>query len=211
MNDIGKLIKTIETENEWRISEIINIKKIYLKLIDREEQNKYILKSSIPIIYAHWEGYVVSSLKIVFQALNEFKISYKKMHNRLLTCAYEQHLKDLDRSTQFQKYEKHLCLITSTFDQHVQFSTSINTNSNLNFKVLQNICYRLRLDLKKFEQYKLELNQLVNIRNAIAHGENCYTFSTLQDIEKYFTLYYNISYDFLIEIENFFQNKSYLQ
>lgn len=215
MIETKKIIEEIEIANEWRTNEFINIKNIYEKLSTDERRSnslqKYILKSSVPMIYAHWEGFVVSSLKIVFEKLNEEKLTCKTTHNTLLTCSYEQKLKSLTDSTHFEKYEKHLTAIIEMFERQVVFSNKIDTKSNLTFEILLEICKKLRFDSSKFETYKLELNQLVNVRNSLAHGENNYSYDTLQDIEKYFALFKDLYSLFLFEIESFFNKKKYLQ
>lgn len=215
MINTKKIIEEIEIANNWRLNEFLYIQNIYAKLsLDKDrssELQKYVLKSAIPMIYAHWEGFVVSSLKIVFEVLNKENLTCKNIHNILLTCSYEQKLKSLTESAHFEKYQKHLAIIIEMFEKQVTFSNKIDTKSNLNFEVLVEICKKLRFDSSIFEEYKHELNQLIHVRNSLAHGENSYTFSKLQEIEKYFTLFSNVSSKFLFEIELFFNEKKYLQ
>ena len=47
---------------------------------------------------------------------------------------------------------------------------AIDTESNLWYVVLQKNLYRLGLPICMFEQYKSDINNLVNRRNTIAHG-----------------------------------------
>ena len=60
----------------------------------------------------------------------------------------------------------------------------MNTASNLNYKVLKEILNVFEIDMVEFEKYESNLNTLVNIRNAIAHGENSIVLDSKKMEEK---------------------------
>lgn len=59
-----RLVYELEAERDWRVRELRNIKLLYKDInseLNREEYSRTYLKMTVPMIYAHWEGYVVCS------------------------------------------------------------------------------------------------------------------------------------------------------
>jgi hypothetical protein len=206
---IEKVFEEIQEDITWRNLELSKIKNIALNLNDTEL--KIFLKSILPLLYAHWEGFIVVSLKIVFKFLNTLHLSSNDYCDVYLTTAYEQTLKSLDNSTGFDKRKKHLINLYKTFKEQVMLDSKVDTKSNLNFGILEEICKKINLDINKFTTYKEELNELVNIRNSISHGENSYNFESYDDIQKYLNLLKNLMLDFESEIQDLLKNKKYLK
>jgi hypothetical protein len=205
MDNFNQELDDISLDIEWRKSELSKIEEIAYNL--NEVELKIFLKSCIPLIYAHWEGFVVSSLKIVFKYLNTLRLNSEQYCDTYLTTAYEQTLKSLDESTAFEKRKKHLVTLYKDFSNTVKLNTKIDTKSNLTFKVLMDICLKTNLDIDKFKEYEDDLNELVRIRNSISHGENAYTFESFEDIEKYIELLENLMLDFQSELQDILTEK----
>ncbi len=206
---IEKVFEEIQEDITWRNSELKKINNIASNLNNTDLQ--IFLKSILPLLYAHWEGFVVVSLKIVFKYLNNLNLSSNDYCDIYLTTAYEQTLKSLDNSTGFDKRKKHLIHLYKTFSEQVKLDSKIDTKSNLNFSILQEICKKINLNINKFTTHKEELNELVSIRNSISHGENAYSFESYNDIKKYINLLENLMLDFESEIQDLLKDKKYLK
>ncbi|MFK5975446.1 MAG: MAE_28990/MAE_18760 family HEPN-like nuclease [Sulfurovum sp.] len=201
-------MQEIEADKDWRNLELKKIEIICQKLDDKE-LNKLILKSTIPMIYAHWEGFVVSSLRKINKYLNSLEYQYNDFHINLLTNAYEENIKSLENSLGYDKKVKHLSLIFDKLTEDVKFGTKIDVKSNLKFQVLKDICLKFNLSIDNFQDYKLDLEKLLTIRNAIAHGESAYTFEKYQDIEKFVNLLSDLMDILHTEIDDFFRDEKY--
>lgn len=85
-----RLVYELEEEREWRIKELKNMKFLY-KEIDsqfrKEDFSKSYLRMIIPMVYAHWEGYVVQSYKIIFEFINRLELSSGEVTPKMLTYA----------------------------------------------------------------------------------------------------------------------------
>lgn len=204
---LNGIFDEITSDISWRTEELKKIEIISSNLLD--SNSKIFLKSIIPLLYAHWEGFVVSSLEIVFKYFNDLKLSSDIYCDTYLTTAYEQTLKSLDDSTGFDKRKKHLINIYQGFKKEIKFSQKIDTKSNLNFATLEEICKKINININKFKEYKEDLNRLVNIRNSIAHGENAYSFESFEDIEEYIVLIENLMLDFLSELQDLLKQEKY--
>jgi len=209
MNNFNSVLDEISEEIDWRKSELSKLKEISTHL--NQDELKIFLKGCLPLIYAHWEGYVIQSLKNLFQYLNRLELTSEKFCDVYLTTAYEQTLKNLDESKSFEKRKKHLLNIYNNLTKKVSLDTKIDTKANLKFEVLKDICIKTNLNFNKFIEYKEDLNKLVHIRNSISHGENAYTFENFNDIQKYIDLLENLMLDFYSEIEDLLKEKKYLK
>lgn len=202
------ILEEIEFDKGWRNIEIKKIEIICQKL-DNEDYKKLVLKSTIPIIYAHWEGFTVSSLRKVNKYLNSLNYKANDFHINLVANAYEKNLESLENSLGYEKRVKHLNIILNQFEKVIKFGTKVDVKSNLKFDVLKNICLKFNLNIENFKMYETDLEQLLQVRNHIAHGESSYEFEKYDDIEKYINLLSNLMDTLHIEINDFFKNEKY--
>jgi len=204
---LDKVLEEISSDIQWRNDELKKIVTITSTLVD--DELRLFLKSVIPLLYAHWEGFVVASLKISFKYLNNLKLNSDDYCEIYLTTAYEQTLKSLDDSTGFDKRKKHLVNLYSKFKNQVTLTEKIDTKSNLNFSILEEICKKTNISILKFDGYKEDLNRLVHIRNFIAHGDNAYKFENFEAIQEYIELIENLMLDFQSEVQDLLKEEKY--
>jgi hypothetical protein len=208
----NEVIENISTNITWRLEELREFENIIENLSgDNYEQHiKIILKSMIPMIYSHWEGFITSSMKHVFKYLNTLALNSDMYCYNYLTTAYEETLKSLDDSSGFIKRKKHLVNLYEKFSENIKFGTKIDTKSNLKSNVFEEICIKTNIDFNKFEGYIEDLDMLVNIRNSIAHGDTqSIVFQEYDDVKKYIDLLENLMLDFSQEIQELLENKKY--
>ncbi|MCB9328393.1 MAG: hypothetical protein H6572_06875 [Lewinellaceae bacterium] len=200
------LIDEIRLDNEWRTKDIAKMKMTYSQL--PEANRGFFLRLCVPMIYAHWEGLVVSSLTSLIKGLNKSKLSHSNVPVKLFVLSVGEKFKRLQSNQSLEQR----CDFTQTFfdrlNNHLTFEKKVNTKSNLNYKVLGELCNMFLLDIEDFSIYENDIDKLVDIRNKIAHGENAYLFE-LPQIEKYFELLENICEVFLNNIEKFINQKRY--
>jgi len=151
--------------------EIVEIGRIRKERIHNTSESKYILRSAIPIIYAHWEGFFKESIIRLNDYLDTLEIDFNRLNTIMLSI--------LSKDKQTVKYLSYELKFTKIV---------LDTNSNVDWKVLQKFLYRYNLNVKKFEKYSAKLNELVKIRNGISHGENAYHFDDISEINSYLQL-----------------------
>jgi len=86
---------------------------------------------------------------------------------------------------------------------------NISSKSNLNREVFLELCQIFGFENTNFDNYLTDLQQLVNIRNSIAHGENS-SLLNLDNLEKYSELVKNLIFLLTEEIKNYLEEKKYL-
>lgn len=180
------IIEELQNEILWRYKELKNIKKLYFKNVTNiiitigstqknkivnTPESKYILRSSIPLIYAHWEGYFKKAIQLLNIELDSTEVDFNNLNTMLLSI--------LSKDKFSKKYMSH----------KLKFSEIIlDTESNLNWDVLEKFLCRYNLRKKEFEKYSNKITQLVKMRNGISHGENAYHFEDFSQINEYIEL-----------------------
>ena len=189
LKDCDKLIDEIDQELSWRKKELTQIK--FIISATSTENELTILRSSIILLYAHWEGYVKRILTLYLNHIADQNL----YSHELKTNFYAMSL--LSEFEKFKKTKKFSCCVDLTkkvFNQirdipRIQYDRIIDTQSNLNSKLFKELMQLLDLDSSIHDtSFNLIDERLLARRNGIAHGENRKRFSLnkeeYEDIQK---------------------------
>jgi hypothetical protein len=175
----------ITSDLTWRIREISDIR----STAAIASLPRAVLRASVPLMYAHWEGHVsvVSRAYLDFLALRRLRYSNLKQSFRLNAF-----FTTIRRMTQARaSYMEQVAFLSNVVDSGgSQLRTVdgdiLSTRSNLNSAVLRDLCCFLSLDITKFESDFDFLDKiLLYRRNNIAHGQFIeIDFDTLQDMSE---------------------------
>lgn len=201
MHDI---IEEITINNKWRDTEFSKY-----KINPSKVEEKLWCRMCIPMIYAHWEGFVVSALKILLKYLNSLELSYQQVTTNLTVISLGDSYKSLSGKQSFEQKIDFTDKFYELLQKTVKFKLKIETKSNLNKKVFLELCQIFDFDTQKFNNSTHDINRLVQIRNSIAHGENSFVLEQ-SDIIKHINAVNTIIDILLQEIELFLVNKRYL-
>lgn len=194
------------SEYEWRHEEL----SILFEIAKKADCNEIgvALKSLIPMVYAHWEGFVCFCLNALVAELKKIKIRISECNTHYLFLAARKYVYQIKDCADIEKIKKYTQMFSDlSFRDYVfevlekEYIKTIVT-SNIGSEVLEKIgklfCFSDDFfDANTFSR----LDELLKIRNHIAHGENSYSFDSLTDVEKYFSLFENLSLDFIQEID----------
>ncbi len=178
---MNNLKEELTLEILWRYRELKNIKILYdsniivkpigtsnLTSIINSPQSKYIMRSAVPVIYAHWEGFFKKAIEILNTELDKLNVDFNRLDNVLLSIL----LKD-----------KHTIKYKNTKFKFAEIV--IDTESNLSWKVIEKFSNRYNFNIKSFEKHKPIIQQLLTTRNGISHGENAYHFDNFNKINQF--------------------------
>ena len=206
-----RIIEEISKSREWRINELKNLKLIAMKEFVKKEENlaEQYYRMCIPYIYAHWEGYIVETFKLLIEYLNGLSLQKEKVILELQTFAVLDKLRPLAGKQGFEQCQRFVSKFGNDYMRPLYINyENFSTNSNLNYKQLTTIFSWFGLDIR-LESYKSNINQLVNQRNRVAHGENGIIIS-LEIILKYIEDITKIFDELLLEIDKYVRYKHYL-
>ena len=185
------LVDFIDQQNQKRKRELISISQS-LKL-GREHEQKLLCRSAILFAYAHWEGFV----KDTSVAYIEY-VAFKAPAFKSLTCnfqalAFKAKITVCGKAT--KRIQPHLDLLkeiseSKTERVSIDPQKSIDTESNLDSNVFENICKTVGVDYEPhWSTYSHFIDELVKVRCIIAHGEliipdKKYTTEAVEIIQK---------------------------
>lgn len=164
----------LEAERDWRIDEFTRIK-LLLRRIEENESQDYIntyLKMTVPMLYAHWEGFCVASFKLVSEYINSKALEAKEATYNILTYANKDAYDKLKGKQSFPQKVEFSKIFSDILFGKIVVHTKVNTKSNLNAKSLKEIFEEFQMNYSSLEEHFSELSAFVNVRNAIAHGQN---------------------------------------
>ena len=187
----------------WRKMEISQL----FRLINSSENKDVLIKSSVLLLYAHWEGYIKRSSKYYLRYVSEKKVKIKNLTTNFkaivlrkfaLECierdsgTLTQELKFLQKHSKMEEKNFKLTInVDNDFDKDI-----INTKDNLSSKTLSNITSII--GMKYNAAMKTRSNYVDSVllknRNAIGHGSKVSMGES--EIE-------NITFDTVVKLKNF--------
>lgn len=198
------LIEEIQEENKWRDGELAIFKTNPLK-VDTNLWNRM----CVPMIYAHWEGFVVNSLKLLIDYLNKLKLSPNDVPTKLVVLSLSEKYGSLSGKQSIQQRIEFTDKFKELFQNVLKFKKDVDTKSNLNSKVLEELCVIFGFNFTSFAEVASVIDRIVIYRNRIAHGENS-IIPKSEGIENYVATVTKATDILLAEIDSFVSNQKYL-
>lgn len=197
------LIEEILEDNRWRDGELAIFKQNPQK-VDTKLWNRMCL----PMIYAHWEGYVVNSLKFLIEYLNSLELSPDEVPTKLVVLGLDKSYCSLSGKQSFEQRIEFTNRFKELFQKALKFKKEVDTKSNLNSKVLKELCNIFGFNFESFKDFTSDIDRIVTFRNRIAHGENSIVPES-EGIEKYIITITAATDTLLTEINDFISNENY--
>lgn len=172
MKTLAEFLESLEKDKAWRRKEIMAVS-INVKSPSRGISEKTLIRSGVPLVYAHWEGYVKFCTKAYLEYLSNQNENAQKLSSTVLAIAYKSKLITASEERSTKKLAQLIDDfrspgVISTF----KMSSSLITESNLKWDVFCKILESLGIN---FEEYSTKSNfideVLLKNRNSIAHGE----------------------------------------
>lgn len=199
-----RVVEEIVASNEWRDREFAQF-----KVNSSNVDQKLWCRMCVPMIYAHWEGYIVSSLRVLVDHLNSLSLSAAQLPTRLVVVGLGDTYRYLSGKQSFEQRINFTDKFRQLIHATVKFQKKIDTRSNLKSEVLEELCLMYGFNYQKFNALLPDIDRLVNIRNSIAHGENSIV-PTPENIANYINSVNSGIDIFREEIEFFLANEEYL-
>ena len=163
----------ITSDLTWRIREISDVRSTASAALP--PVSRAILRASVPLMYAHWEGHVSLVSRTYMDFLARRRLRYSSLKECFRLNAFFATIRRMTQ-TRFSHPEQ-IAFLTSVINsgeaqfRHVDQDV-LSSRSNLNSEVLQDLCCLLSLDIRQFENDFDFLDKiLLYRRNNIAHGQ----------------------------------------
>lgn len=161
----------IAMEYAWRRKELTNISNVTRG--GRKGMQESLFRSAIPIIYAHWEGFVKQSSIAKMKYLIARGFKYCDLHPSFHVYAI---LDANDGQLPAKRFEAWVDITSGKINLKEPLSPSsvnfIDAKSNLNSEVLREIAIKVGVNYQAFELKANWIDEtLLDARNKICHGE----------------------------------------
>jgi len=183
-------------------------KTIHLRYSMHPDHKEFLIRQSILGIYAEWEGFIKKTIALYLQEINKEDVSFSCLNDNYVSYQTDNIAKFKLPKTDFGTITKLSRLLYKTYQGPVVFNTNVNTESNANLKVTNSILTKLCLKCLD-AKYESPLNKLLKFRNSIAHGDEGIPVSQ-NDINRFTLLVQDVATDFMLSVNDGFQNKVYL-
>lgn len=143
-----------------------------------DSHKEFLIKYSIPTIYAVWEGFVQHSFQIYVRELNKLGLQKNDFCLNILTHSIDSTFPQLkEYPTEFDGRAKFIFKLDNYFQDEFRISSIINTQSNVELEMINKILHRFNLKSIPSNPYKQQLKDLLKYRNRISHGDNSLVIS----------------------------------
>ena len=174
IRSVEELIDCIGEDFIWRRKELTGLKSLIELHRKDAVYTKVLIRASVTLLYAHWEGFVRKSSSYYLEYVASQRLPYKKLSPNFLALTLKSKFIELGVNKKISSGNVLANFFCTELDQRsrLPYKDGIDTQSNLSSKVLVDILEALGLDLRDFEtRLKFIDSNLVNPRNHIAHGE----------------------------------------
>ncbi|NOQ36555.1 MAG: hypothetical protein GQ569_11785 [Methylococcaceae bacterium] len=172
IRSVDELEQFFDAESAWRKKELTTLK----LTIDssRKHIQEVLLRSAVPILYAHWEGLLKQlSIAMLTYIVNKGH-RYNQLKDNFHAFAILEHYKGQFPAKRFD------ALVNVISKENIDLSKSIkidpqkyiDTKSNLNSEVLKDITIKLGISYVPYELKENFIDEsFLKLRNSICHGE----------------------------------------
>lgn len=166
---IEELVDGIDKELSWRKKEL----KVFKDSISSENspKQKTLLRCAIPILYAHWEGFVKTSCELYLEYVSNKNEILKKLKPQFVAIALRNNIQaqEINKISERTKAVEYI-INNLELTVKIPIKNIIKTKSNLKYNIFKDICYILCIPIENFEKQEAMIDELVDLRNNIAHG-----------------------------------------
>lgn len=207
---IQQFADAIAREITWRKRELSNFNVFVKKTVEPRYLKDALYRSGIPLLYAHWEGFVKQSCTLYLYYVCMQRIKNKNLSINLQALLFYENLKRQENTKRPSLYQDAIefLRLKGDHDSKIPYKNIVDTKSNLNSDVFREIAWLMQMDYSIFETSEQFIDKiLLAKRNNIAHGEECPVDKAtyMQAHSKVIELMENVK----TQLENNVQNKVY--
>lgn len=211
LKDCDKLIDKIDQELSWRKKELTQLR--FIVSTASTENELTILRSSIVLLYAHWEGLVKKLLTMYLKHIVDQGLHNDELKPNFYAMSLSSDFEHFKTTKKVSHYIKLTNTILNNINNipHIQCDKIIDTKSNLNSELFKELMYLLDLDASIHDtSFNLIDERLLARRNGIAHGENRKRFPLdKKEYDDIHTRIVQIMDDLATQIKDAAENQSY--
>lgn len=173
MASIDQFAQALEEVTEERLGRARMAVSAAVALFDGELEATGIA-AAIPLLYAHWEGYVRESIQLYLDYIEQCNMRFRDLDLAALAFAWDSELRKLSGGHNHAKAAAFLLFGSSNWSKPVKFGDierAVDLKSNAGSKVIASLANQLCVDLQSIQAMGAHLDDFVEVRNRIGHGK----------------------------------------
>ena len=197
-----ELVNAIDADFSWRKKELSVLLSMIHGSRGQSPAMEALLRCAVPILYAHWEGFVKLAACSYLEYVGRKQVPYGELSKAFAAWALRSEIRKIGSTQRVSNLLPAVDLLVDRLSEPSQlpWRGGVET-SNLNSEVFRDIVLSLGLDYSPYEsREKLIDGTLLHYRNNIAHGRGM-----ILDAGRYLDLQREIvglMEDFRTQIEN---------
>jgi hypothetical protein len=171
MRTLGELEEALDSDLAWRRTELHSLLSSIRNA--RGPAGDCLRRGGAALLYAHWEGYTKNALTVYWRYVARRGLAYRDLNYNFVALGIERELKrNQERRAGTKIISRVKRILSCDDDRALMTDREIDTQSNLNSKVLEELLECLGLDGSPLatKHHFIDFS-LVKPRNSIAHGE----------------------------------------
>jgi hypothetical protein len=183
---LSQLQEAMQAEFAWRKKELASLETMVVQN-EHSRRREFCLRAAIPLLYAHWEGFVKKIGDFYVEFVARQKLKNKDIGPSFLAAAMGQQMKANAGTHKVGPWMDIVAMFRTRAESkcELKWKGAIRTRANLSSEVFREIVTALGLDYRQYEtKEKLVDERLLANRNSIAHGRYL-----LVDFAEYITLH----------------------
>ena len=212
VRSLNELQDKLQEDLAWRKREFTTLK--FLVSGSKKHQKDVLLRSSIALLYSHWEGHIKHCALVYICYLKQLAPKYKNMQDNFFQLSLGNKFNQGFSIKQFPSQKEIFEYISNGLEENfdVNEAVVIDTESNLKYAVIYNILSQLGLDTSTFELKENFIDsKLLKCRNAIAHGDKVGAKELIETYNELEAELLNMIITFQTLVINSAVSKSYLK
>jgi hypothetical protein len=227
MNLPDEIFQEIEADRAIREREIRLVKNCAIRSLRAYECDMF-SRSTVLLTYAHLEGFCKFSFSTYVSAINRMKLACSNASYALVAASltnlfaalrnpgskhpvFARSLPDDSKLHLAAREREFVEKWDAIVNMRIELpDTTVDVESNLSSTVLKKNLFKLGLDYPIVDTQKPQLDKLLGIRNAIAHGDSL-KIPTKHEIDEYAASAFSVMRFVQYEIFNALKNQAFLR
>jgi hypothetical protein len=165
------LVSRLTAIYDRRLFALTTIKTLPFRYGFTPEDRSIHAATTVLMMYAHWEGFIKEAIAEYLQWINEQQVPVSQLSPSYYALLVDSSLSLREPLQNFDIVIKRCQKLRLALDLTAQFNTTVDTASNVNFKVINGILRKLDIESRILPQdYSQPLDRFLFFRNAISHG-----------------------------------------
>lgn len=171
IRSLTELNEHLDNELSWRKKELTTLRLLIGSL--RDHQKKVFLRAIFCILYAHWEGFIKAAATSYISYVETRGLKFRELTANFIALGIRGKIIEAGTSKRATLHTSLTSYLLSELSDPARMGAddAIDTESNLNSRVLSDILCAIGIDDKTYATKSQLLDQkLLYVRNTVAHG-----------------------------------------